>query len=178
VVTVNIAFTATVGNNSISVAAGGNTSNAVTFQVNGPYHMIVEGDLTDKCPGCSTTVRRRVTYQIQNFDDTNAGATWIGEDFSNGSSSCTPNTGPSTTHCSDNDYTPSSGVFTDTWSMNSDSYTPPGCGYTVNYDHWAVVWAQPATDARYFNWLPAHRQDFKNGVVSPNAMTTGTVVPF
>jgi len=178
VITVNIAFTATVGNNSITVTASGQKSNSATFVVNGPYHMIVEGDVTDKCSGCSTTVRRRVTYQIQNFDGTNAGATWMGEDFNDGSSSCTPNTQPTSAPCSANFQTPSNGLFTDGWSMNSDSYTPPGCGVTVNYDHWQ--WCQhspPQTLGTLTGYIHTDKISI-NGVVSPNAMTTGTIVPF
>ncbi len=175
---VSIAFTATVGNNSITVTANSQKSNSATFQVNGPYHMIVEGDLTDKCTGCSTTVRRRVTYQVQNFDGTNAGATWIAEDIAFSGWSCNQQEGHQFAQCSQNDQTSSSGTFTDGWTMSSDAYTPTGCGFNVTYDHWQ--WCQhspPQTLGTLTGYVHTDKVSI-NGVVSPSQIATGTVIPF
>jgi hypothetical protein len=175
---VSIAFTATVGNNSITVTANSQTSNAATFIVNGPYHMIVEGDLTDKCQGCSTTVRRRVTYQVQNFDGTNAGVLQLGEVPSFSGWNCTQGEGHNYNQCGTNPAsTDSNGVAIDSWSMASDAYTPVGCGFNTT-DHWQWCGHSPAqTLGTLTGYIHTDKVSI-NGVVSPNAIPTGTVVPF
>jgi len=175
---VSVAYSATVGNNNVTVTANGPPSPAATLVVDGPYHMIVESDSTFTCSGCATTVQRNVTYQVQNFSGANAGTTWVGESGSDGASSCTPNTLPTETACSQNFQTLATGVFTDEWTLNSDAYKPAGCGFTVNYDHWQ--WCQHSA-AQTLGTLMGYIHTDKieiNGVVSPNHMPTGTVVPF
>jgi hypothetical protein len=177
VITVNIGFTATVGNNNITVTNSA-TSDPATFQVDGPYHMVVQSDVTGKCSGCATTVERFVTYQIQNFSGTNAGATWIGEVVTDTGWSCTQsNPGSSTAPCSANQQTNSTGVFTDGWSLASDGYTPTGCGENTT-DQWQWCKHTPAQDLGTLTGY-LHTNAIKiNGVVSPSAMPTGTVIPF
>jgi hypothetical protein len=175
---VSIAFSATVGNNNISVTASGQNSGPSTFQVDGPYHMIVQSDVTGLCSGCSSTVARRVTYQVQNFSGTNAATTWIAENIAFSGWSCTQQEGHQFAQCSQNDQTLSSGTFTDQWTMSSDAYTPAGCGFNVTYDHWQ--WCQHST-AQTLGTLTGYVHTDKvsiNGVVSPNKIATGTVIPF
>lgn len=178
VVTVNIAYTATVGNNRITVTANGNTSNAATFQVDGPYHMIVQSDVTGHCSGCKTTVERDITYQVQNFGGTNAGTTWIGENIAFSGWSCNQQEGHKYTQCQQNYQTTSSGTFTDGWSMSSDAYTPAGCGFNVTYDHWQWCQHSPAQTLGTLTGYVHTDQVSENGVVSPNKIPTGTVIPF
>jgi hypothetical protein len=175
---VSVAYSATVGNNNVTVTASGQTSPAAALGVDGPYHLIVEGDITFLCSGCNTTVERDVTYQIQNFSGSNAGVTWMGEDFNNGSSSCTPSNTGSPTTCSQNFQSLGTGIFIDQWSMSSDAYQPSGCGFTVNYDHWQ--WCRhsaPQTLGTLTGYI--HTDHIKiNGVLSPAQIPSGTVVPF
>jgi hypothetical protein len=178
VITVNIAFTARVGNNSITVSANGQTSNSATFQVDGPYHMIVQSDTTGKCSGCTTTVRRLITYQIQNFSGTNAGTTAIGEIVTTTGWSCTQsNAGFVSTPCSANSQTTPLGTFIDGWTLASDGYTPRGCGENVT-DHWQWCAHSPAQTLGTLTGYAHTNAISENGVVSPSHMPPGTVVPF
>jgi hypothetical protein len=179
VITVDIGYTATIGNNGISVTGPTGTSNAANFVVDGPYHMTVEGDVTDHCTGCQTTVRRRVTYQIQNFSGTNAGVLNLGENFTTTGWSCQqPNPGISTNNCTSNPaVTNSSGVFTDSWTLSSDAYTPTGCGYNTT-DHWQWCGHTPVQTLGTLTGYIHTDHISINGVVSPNQIPNGTVIPF
>ena len=139
--------------------------------------MIVQSDSTGPCSGCKTTAQRTVTYEIQNFSGSNAGMTWVGENGSNGPLSWTANTQPSTTPYTANHNIPSTGILTDRWSMYSDSYTPSGCGFTVT-DHWRWCAHNPAQTLGTLTGYIHTNAILINGVLSPNQMTTVTVVPF
>lgn len=178
VITVSIGFNATVGNNSISVTANGATSNLENFQVDGPYQMIVQNDVTGKCSGCNTTVARDVTYQIQNLGGTNAGATSICEVPTFSGWNCQQPEAHSYQKCSSPYTTFANGTFTDEWSMSSDSYTPSGCGFSIN-DYWE--WAGHSPSPEELGNLSGYVHTDKvsiNGIVSPAQMPRGTIIPF
>jgi hypothetical protein len=174
---VSVALSTTVSNDNVTVTAGSQTSAPAALTVDGPYHMIVQSDVTGLCSGCITAVRRIVTYQIQNFSGSNAGTTSVGETGGFGASSCSPNTLPSPTTCSSNFSTLSNGTFSDVWSMNSDAYAPPGCGFTVN-DHWQWCPHSPAQTLGTLTGYIHTNAILINGVLSPAKMAPGTVVPF
>jgi hypothetical protein len=133
-------------------------SNTLNFNVIGPVHMVVQNDIYDHCDGCTTTVRRKTTYQVINSDGSIAKNIPLGEVTDYGSSSCSqgrptmlinscrfalgqPIGNPSGPPVSQSDgmwATDSNGQFTDNWTMGSGTYTPAGCGYSVNYDHWQL----------------------------------------
>jgi hypothetical protein len=177
VVTVNIGLSATVGNNSITVSASGKTSNPATFQVDGPYHLIVQSDVTGKCSGCNTTISRFVTYQIQNFGGTNAGTTSICETPTFTGWNCTQSQSHSYRLCTAPGSTNSTGGFTDQWSMASDAYTPTGCGFNI-VDHWNWATHVPVQDLGTLSGYVRTNSISINGVVSPSAILRGTVIPF
>jgi hypothetical protein len=174
---VNVALSATVGNNNITVTASGQKSPPASLTVDGPYHMLVQSDVTGLCSGCATTVKRTVWYQIQNFSGSNAGTTQMGENGSDGSSSCTPNSLPSFTSCTSNFNSLSNGTFGDVWSMNSDSYVPSGCGFTTT-DHWQWCVHSPAQTLDTLTLYIPTNSILINCVLSPSQMAIGTVVPF
>lgn len=175
---VSVALSTTVGNNNVTVTAGSQTSAPAALTVDGPYHMIVQSDITKVCSGCTTTVERDVTYQINNFSGTPSQNVWIGEVVSDSGWSCTQkNPGVSTTQCSANDIK-SNGVFTDSWTMGLDTYTPVGCGQNVLYDNWQWCAHSPAQILGALQGYVHTNQIEINGVVSPNKMPTGTVIPF
>lgn len=177
---VNVAYTATVGNNTLTVKNINSTS--ATLGINGPYHLVVQNDNTGVCSGCSTTVLREVTYQIQNFDGSNAGATSICETPSFSNWNCQQTEGHTYGGCpgtaQPHTYvTPSSGVFSDDWSMASDSYTPAGCGFNVT-DYWNWASHSPVQDLGKLTGYVHTDKVSINGVVSPNKLPTNTVIPF
>jgi hypothetical protein len=175
---VNVALSATVGNNSVTVTAGGQTSPNATLTVDGPYHMVVQSDVTGLCSGCKTTVMRTVTYQVQNFSGVPANTTPMGENLSLSGWSCSQSSGGvSSAPCSANFQTNSAGVFSDQWSLNSDVYTPTGCGENAT-DHWQWCAHSPAQTLGTLTGYDHTNAISINGVVSPNGMPPGTVVPF
>jgi hypothetical protein len=176
---VTVAVSAIVGNNNVTVTANGVPSSPATLTIDGPYHMIVQDDRTGPCSGCQTTVRRLVTYQIQNFSGTNAGVLNLGEDISFSSWNCQQSwPGASTNSCATNPATTlSSGIFTDGWTLGSDAFTPAGCGNNV-IDHWQWCGHSPAQTLGTLTGYQHTDHISINGVVSPATMTYGTVVPF
>jgi hypothetical protein len=140
--------------------------------------MIVQSDVTGKCSGCQTAVKRDVTYQIQNFSGTLANATWIGESPVDTGWGCTQAfPGSHFSACSANYVTNAGGTFTDEWSISSDGFTPVGCGFNVT-DPWQWCKHSPAQTLGTLTGY-IHNDHIKiNGVISPAAMAPGTVVPF
>jgi IPT/TIG domain-containing protein len=144
IVSVKVSVSAPIGANSITVStkvAGGGkqTSNQGAFTLDGPFYMMVVDDNMGFCDTCSTTVERFVTYQVMNFSNSPTGTIPIGESFTQVAGwTCTQRRpGNGITLCSGGDTTLSDGEFIDGWSLNSDAYTPKGCGETGNnVDHW------------------------------------------
>jgi hypothetical protein len=176
---VNVALSAMVGNNNVTVTAGGQPSAPASLTVDGPYQMVVQSDLMGLCSGCKTTVLRTVTYQVQNFSGVPANATWMGESVSLSGWSCTQsNPGFRSSPCSANFFTNSAGVFSDQWSLASDVYTPTGCGENVT-DHWQWCAHNSAQTLGTLAGYTHTNAISINGVVNPpNSMPPGTVIPF
>ncbi len=108
----------------------------------GPDHMVVQSDLIGFCTGCSTTMERDVTYNVQypDPDDTPAKNIKICETIKEPNPSdwnCNqPEPGTKTNVCVvDDSTTDSSGNFTDGWTLGADGYTPAGCGHSLT-DKW------------------------------------------
>jgi hypothetical protein len=138
---VNVAYTAAIGNNNISVTANGQKSNNHAVALDGPYSLLVEGDNTGYYNNNSANdVMRSVTYQIQNFSTTNAGATQICEIPNQTPSNppCSPSVpGPNANWCpavpghtAKLFTTASNGMYTDDWSLanSASTFAPAGCG--------------------------------------------------
>jgi hypothetical protein len=176
---VSVALSATVGNNNVTVAASGQTSAPASLTVAGPYQMVVQSDILGHCAGCTTTVQRNITYQINNFSGSPAQNVWIGEVVNTSGWSCTQsNPGLTTTLCSQNDVK-SDGIFTDSWYLSSDSFTPVGCGFNVNSDHWQWCAHSSAQTLGTLQGYVHTNAVSENGVVNPpNTFPVGTVVPF
>jgi hypothetical protein len=151
VLTVNIALTASYGTNCCNVsiqAPTSKSSKAFSFTVDGPGSMMVTADTTGLCPGCTTTVKRFVTYEIKNISGTVSTGTYpICETPTDGPWSCTqtqPTLNYNKCNVDPGTYT---GTFTDGWSLSQDGLTPVGCGFTIT-DEWlfnpggaSVQWA-------------------------------------
>jgi hypothetical protein len=148
VIAVDVAFTATIGNNNISVTAGGQSSNNYQVVLDGPYSLIVEDDTTAYFNNNSAyDVQRFMTYQIQSFSNTNASSVQICEIPSNTSSNppCSPAVpSPTANWCSGvagqiaNPHTTTSdGRYTDGWTLAAANtyYSPSGCGINIT-DPW------------------------------------------
>ena|GEM_PF-3364270 len=174
---VSIALSATVGNNNVTVTANSVKSAPAALTIDGPYRMVVQSDVTNHCSGCTTTVERDVTYQIQNFSGSNAGTTSICETPTFSGWSCTQAESHQYRNCSSPTTTDSSGVFTDAWTMSSDAYTPAGCGFSI-VDHWDWAAHNPVQDLGTLTGYVHTNQVSINGVVSPNQIPSGTVIPF
>jgi IPT/TIG domain len=174
---VSVALSTTVGNDNVTVTAGSQTSAPAALTVDGPYHMIVQSDITKACSGCTTTVERDVTYQIQNFSGSNAGTTPMCETPTFSGWNCTQGESHRYDACSSPVATNSGGVFTDTWSMSSDAYTPAGCGFNI-VDHWDWASHSPVQDLGTLTGFVHTNTVSINGVVSPNKIPAGTVIPF
>ncbi|HET6217593.1 MAG TPA: Ig-like domain-containing protein [Acidobacteriaceae bacterium] len=174
----NVALSTTVGSNNVKVTADGEPSAPSALTVDGPYHMVVQSDVTGLCSGCKTTPMRTVTYQVQNFSGTPANQTWMGENISVTGWSCTQsNPGFKSAPCSNNFNTNAAGIFSDQWSLGADGYTPTGCGDNVT-DHWQWCAHSSAQTLGTLTGYGHTNAVSINGVVSPNGMTPGTVVPF
>ena len=133
-------------------------SNTLGFNLIGPVEMAVQQDVWDHCVGCTTTVRRKVTYEVVNSDGSVAANIPLGEVMDLGTSgcfqgrpsitinSCTVAQGQSIGNPSGGTSNKSGGMwatdgngeFTDSWTMGADGYTPAGCGFAANYDHWQL----------------------------------------
>ena len=120
--------------------------------------MVVQDDLWDYCDGCSNTVRRRTTYKVVNSYGSAAKNIPLGEVNDYGTSTCyegrhsvfmnsctiplgdpIPNPSGDPANTSDGMWaTDSNGTFIDGWTMVIDGFSPSGCGFHVNYDHWQL----------------------------------------
>ncbi len=133
----------------------GYPSSPVGYNLVGPDKMVVVDDVWDYCDRCTSTVRRKVKYQVLNSDGSPAPNIPLGELVSYGSSTCTLGrpimdvnscTVAQNEIISDRDRirslgmyaTDANGEFTDNWTMGADGYTPTGCGYNVNFDQWQL----------------------------------------
>jgi hypothetical protein len=175
---VSVALSATVGNNNVTVTADSVPSPPAALTIDGPYHMVVQSDVTGLCSGCKTTPMRTVTYQVQNFSGTPANQTWMGENISVTGWSCTQsNPGFKSAPCSSNFNTNAAGIFSDQWSLGADGYTPTGCGDNVT-DHWQWCAHNSAQTLGTLTGYGHTNAVSINGIVSPNGMAPGTVVPF
>jgi hypothetical protein len=186
VITVNIDLTATIGNNSITVSAGGKTSNAATFTVNGPNKMVVQAN-TDVIGPTTTNPSaksRFVTYQVQNVDGTVAANIPVAEVVTRTGWNCTQSDpGFYIAQCNAQYSTTANGILKDEWGMFT-GYTPITCGVNMT-DHWQwcgpAGWNPPApnpgkTFGTLNGWI--HTQDSMiNGYqLPPNAMPGGFVI--
>ena len=183
IVSVKVSVSAPIGPNSITVSAnvaGGSkqTSNQGAFTLDGPYYMIVEDDFMGFCKGCSTTVKRSVTYQVMNFSNSPAGTIPIGESLTEVAGwTCTQSRpGTALTLCPKGGTTESDGQFTDGWSLSSDVYTPKGCGETGNnVDHW--LWCASGNSIGKLTGGCLTNAVSINGFVNPpSAMPNGKVI--
>jgi len=176
-ITVSIGFAATIGANSISVSVDNVPSNSVPFTVDGPTHMIVQGDTIGRCSGCSTSVARFVNYQIVNYSGTNSGTVVIGEaPTASGWSCMQPNPGSSYASCTTSPFTASGGFFTDLWSINSDAYTPSGCGFNIT-DHWQwCATSPPHTFGTLTGYVHTDAININGYINPPQSMPVGTVI--
>ncbi len=140
VIYVDVAFTAAVGNNAVSVTANALKSNSETITLNGPNKMIVQSDLIGPTSDDPNAQSRYVEYQVQNFDNTPAASIPTAESITLGTWNCQqPDPGHSTAQCNARYSTDSHGYFTDEWGMYT-GYTPATCGVTIT-DHWQ--WCAP-----------------------------------
>ena len=174
---VSVALTAAVGNNNVTVSVNGATSSPASLTVDGPYQMVVQSDVTGPCSGCATTVQRNITYQIRNFSGENAGTTSICETPTYSGWNCSQAQNIQYAQCSAPESTNGTGVFTDDWSLNSDGYTPAGCGLNV-LDHWDWAAHSPVQDLGTLTGYLHTNAVSIDGVVSPNKIPAGTVIPF
>lgn len=169
VITVNILNSATIGNNAISVTAGGQNSNSSNFTVDGPYYLVVNSDIFQVNEDGFGNGERYINYQIKNFSGSSAsGSIPIGE--TNGSDTgwnCTNHSAPSShfkacgAGISDPD-----GTFTDGWAIGGATYTPTGCGFTNVTTTWN--WCDGATFV--------HELVVINGYIHTNAVSEFGVV--
>jgi hypothetical protein len=192
-ISVNLGYSATIGYNNVTVTSGGLTSPAATFTVNGPSILKVVSDITTLCGGCSTTIFRKTTYQVENFDGSNAGALPICETgpsaftnytcrepqpFTSSTDPCTPTPGlpaPGTVTLN------TSGQFIDKWGFTSDAPVPVGCGVTFN-DHW--YWWQSA-DVQFLLGSPSgfietnkiSIDNWPTTLQAPTGLAPGTIIP-
>lgn len=140
-----------------------------------PAYMLVTADYTATCTICSTTQSRSVTYQVMRANNQPAGVVAICETVSNPGWNCTqPQPTPAIMSCVQPGMTASDSTFTDNWSLNSDRYTPPGCGWDIT-DNWMQpqISGTPARFGTPYGYI--HTDHIKvNGVVSPDKLLIGT----
>lgn len=131
---------ANVGNWSLTYSVGGVAAapSPLNFQVDGPANMVVTRDVLGKCNSCTTTVVRDVTYQVFKLSGSNVGSIPICESVQLSNWNCSqPDPGGSINACNvNNGVTTASGQFTDEWTLNSDRWTPAGCGFGSIVDTW------------------------------------------
>jgi hypothetical protein len=137
---------ANVGNWSVVYSVGGvaATPNPLTFQVDGPAKMTVTSDVSGHCSGCRTTVARFVTYQVYNLSGSTVSNLPICENIQLSSWTCSQSqpTASVNTCFVNNGVTTAGGSFTDQWTLNSDSWTPVGCGFGSIHDTWQYPYHQ------------------------------------
>jgi hypothetical protein len=178
--TVNVTYSANIGNNNISVTANGAHSNTVNLVIDGPAYMTVNYDSYGPCVGCSTTIERTVAYQVYNFSGstTNLANQYIGEVPSVGTDTCTPQESPEYTTCSSGlGRTDGAGSFSDTWSLGYDNESPTGCGVTINSDHWQMCFSgHPKTYATLSGYVHTNSIQINGHTVPPSSgeMSPGT----
>ena len=181
VVTVNIGYAATVGNNSISVTGPTGTSNSASFTANGPSMMIVQqnGDVIGTTTNDPTAQSRFVTYQVQNVDKTAAANIPIAEDLSRTGYNCSlPDPGYVYAHCDGTHHTNASGILQDEWGMFT-GYSPVSCGVNM-LDHWQ--WCSPSgpTSGKTFGtlsgWIHTASSDINSYINPPTPMPGGFVI--
>lgn len=145
-------------------------------RLDGPFYMIVQYDAIGWCSGCSTTRERDVTYQVMNFSQTPAGSIPIGESLSITGWSCNQqNPGGQTTPCGIASTYPD-GSFTDSWSLQSDAYTPIGCGASIT-DEWQWCATSPPRGIGHLSGYTHTDAISINGVVNPpNQFVQGAVI--
>ena len=144
-----------------------------------PAYMLVKTDYTRVCTICSSTVSRSVQHQVMRANGLSAGTIAICENVSSANWNCSQNEPTlSTLPCSGYPgMTASDGTFTDNWSLNSDSYTPVGCGWGTIIDRWMQprISGIPAPFGTPQGYI--HTDQIKiNGVVSPAQLPPGTIV--
>lgn len=141
-----------------------------------PAYMLVTNDYTGFCGVCTTTVSRVTTYRVMLANGIQAGTMAICENVANPNWNCLqPRPPNSTTSCSAPISTNSDGTFTDIWSLNSDAFTPVGCGWDTT-DTWVHL-TTPSLAQVPFGTLQGHVHTDHisiNGVVSPNQLANGT----
>ena len=105
-------------------------------------YMVVVSDNTIYCGGCSTAIQRKVTYRVMVNSQLAANTQVCEAPLSSTATNppCSANSqnapSPQITACASPIVTDSNGQFTDTWSVNSDAWGPPGCGNAINNDTW------------------------------------------
>jgi hypothetical protein len=174
---VDVAATTSIGPNHITVTASGQTSAPSPFTIDGPDHMIVVLDSLGVCSGCTSTVERDVTYQVIKFSGSPAFVIPIGENITRSGWNCyQSNGGYGTTLCTSGVDTGTDGTFgPDVWTMVSDSYTPPGCGYNI-VDHWQWC-AAPKTIGTLNGYTPTDSISINGSIRPPDvAMPPGTII--
>jgi hypothetical protein len=184
VITVNVTFNATLGVNTLNVVNNdsGLGSAPADFTIDGPNEMIVQSDTIGFCNGCSSTVRRLVTYLVQDVSGAPSSNIPICETpFVSGWNCAQQDNGANTAQCNvNNSSTNGSGQFTDSWTLNSDVYTPKGCGLNIS-DQWD--WAASPSSILELGSLAGylHTDTIEiNGSITPpqaNSMPVGTIIP-
>lgn len=165
------------GNAGISVTANGEKSNTYNFVVDYPDEMAVVNDNGGQalCTGCTTTIKRLVTYQVKTFSGATAGVISTQEDPTVSGWNCTVPSSANLEYSKCPTPTDQNGEFTDTWTMGSDGFSPAGCGTNIT-DHWQWCDISPAkTFATLSGYIHTNQIEI-NGVVSPNKMAAGTVI--
>jgi hypothetical protein len=135
--------------------------NSLPFNLIGPDEMEVRTDFWEYCNGCDSTIKRITTYKVLNSDGSAAGNIPIGENAGDAAWNCTqemPTLGANSCTVAKGQTsggfeslgmgaTNSDGLFTDGWSLNSDAYTPVGCGFKVVFDEWQLCGLAASIDA-------------------------------
>jgi hypothetical protein len=177
------------------------SSNTLNFNVIGPVEMVVQNDVWDYCDGCSLTVRRKTTYQVTNSDGSVAPNIPLGEVNDYASSNCDQGrptmiinsctvaqgdpianpSGPPANQSNGMYATDGTGQFIDAWNMNGDNWTPAGCGYNVNYDHWQLCGMGQSGSTLInagltFATLTGYIQNREVGITVPNGIVSGSYV--
>lgn len=163
-ITVNIAKSATIGVNNISVNAGGQNSPNMGFTVDGPYYLVVNSDIFTPNEDGFGNGTRFINYKVMNFSQTAAtGSIPIGETSGSDTGwNCTNHGAPAgkSTACG-KESTNSDGTFTDGWGLSGATYTPTGCGFSQDKITWN--WCDGATFT--------HELVVINGSIHTNAVT-------
>jgi hypothetical protein len=182
VVTLNIANTAVIGVNQITVAAGGQTSNSVNFTVDGPYYLVVTGDsYVPNADGHGDEVRT-IDYQIKNFSGSNVTSSIpIGEtNTSDTGWSCTNHSAPTIIYTQCGVGSRADGTFPDQWGLSSNvTLTPTGCGFSSDRGTWN--WCDGTTFVHELTIITGYIHTnavSEFGVASPpNSIAPGTAEP-